>query len=194
MTESLKKEIRKLMFRINPLRLNYSTDRLTLKIGIYDILKKYTVSEEFLRHYIENRYIAGPNWWPVHSQKLSEQFIRDFRDKLDWLWICIHQNLTESFMREMKDYVRWNTAAEYQKMSSDFILEFVDRLNYYCLVKNKHKDMKKLSELLIYEISLRIDEKIFEDTFIKNKKITSKRLIEIHHENDWETRFEILDL
>ena len=194
MTESLKKEIRKLMFRINPLRLNYSTDRLTHKIGMYDILKRYTVSEEFLRYYIENRYIAGPNWWPVYRQKLSEQFMRDFRDRIDWMSICICQNLTESFMREMKDYVKWNYAAENQKMSKDFIIEFHDRINYYCLIKNRHKDMKKLSELLIYELSLVVDENLFKDTFIKNRKITYEKLFAIQIENTYESRFDILDL
>jgi hypothetical protein len=194
MTESLKKEIQKLMFRINPLRFNYSVDRLTCKIGMYNILKKYEVSEEFLRHYIENGYISGPNWWPVYRQKLSEQFMRDFRDRVDWMSISICQDLTESFMREMKDDVLWNYAAENQKMSKDFIIEFHDRINYYCLIKNKHKDMKKLSELLIYELSLVIDKNLFEDTFIKNRKITYEKLSAIQVDNTYENRFELLDL
>ncbi len=193
MTETLKKEIKLLMWKINPLRLNYSVDKLFKKTSMYDILKKYKVSKEFLRHYIDIRYIAGPDWNPVHLQKLSEQFMRDFKDRLEWMWVCIHQNLTESFMREMKDYVKWSYAAENQKMSPDFILEFSHRLNYYCLIKSRHKDMKVLPENLIYDLSLIIDKNVFNDTFIKNKKITRKRLNELMYINKV-NRFEILDI
>ena len=195
MTEMLKKEIRILMFKINPWRVNYSVDKLFKGISVYDVLKNYKVSEEFLRYYIDKDYLAGPDWWPVPCQQdLSEQFMRDFKDKLDWGWVSRWQNLTESFMREMKDYVKWNNAAECQKMSEDFILENYDRVNYYCLVKNKRKDMKKTTEHLMYELSFKINEKIFEETFIKNKKITRKRLNEMREEGVIKSRFDILDI
>jgi len=195
MNKALKKEIRILMFKINPFRINYSVDKLFKNIGMFDILKKYKVSEEFLRYYIEKRYIAGPIFDAIYSQKLSEQFMRDFADRLEWMWICIQQDLSEQFMREMKDRVKWNYAAENQKMSSDFIYEFKDRINYYCLVKNRRKDMKKISEYLIYELSLVINKSTFKDTFIKNKKITEERLLEIDEENPIvKNRFDILDI
>jgi hypothetical protein len=194
-TKTLKKEIRLLMFKINPLRINYSIGRLTHNTDMYSILKKHKVSMKFLRHYISAGRISGTHWGAIACfQDLSEAFMSDFQYKLDWMWVCIHQKLSEPFMRKMKNHVKWNYAAENQKMSSDFIIEFCDDINYYCLVKSRHKDMKVLPDTLLYELSIRIDKFVFRETFIKNKKITRARLAEVRHENDWDDRFDILDL
>lgn len=183
------------MFKINPLRLNYAIENLTCNADMYNILKKFKVSEEFLRHYIQTGLISGYNWLAVAvDQSLSEQFMIDYQDRLDWMNVSISQNLSESFMRKMKHRVLWNYAAENQYMSPDFIIEFCDDINYYCLVKSRHKKMKVLPDTLLYELSIRIDKFVFKETFIKNKKITRARLAEIHHENDWNDRFDILDL
>ena len=130
----------------------------------------------------------------VGYQKLSEDFIREFRYRVDWMWVCIHQKLSELFMREMKDKVKWNYAAENQKMSDEFILEFYDRINYYCLVKNRHKDMKKLSDFLIYKLYLKINEKVFKEAFVKTKKITREKFDEFEYQNTIHSRFELLDI
>ena len=125
-------------------------------------------------------------------QFLTENFIRDYQDKLDWMRVCIKQNLSESFMMEMEDRVLWNYAAENQKMTESFILANAHRLNYYCLVKNRVG--VKLSNNLIYELSDRIDESIFEELFIKKGKISSVELSRIRDKNKIHNRFEILDL
>ena len=195
MTKTLEKEIRILMFKLYPFRINYSTDRLTYKADMYTILKKFKVSEEFLRYYIQAGAINGYNWIPVeYHQNLSEQFMIDFQDKFDWMNISIAQNLSESFMRRMKNKILWNYSAENQKMSPDFIIEFYGRINYYCLIKNRHKDMKVLPDTLIYELSRLIDKNVFRDTFLKSRKITLERLEEIEKKYMWNDRFDILDL
>ena len=38
-------------------------------------------------------------------QKLSEEFIKKFKDEVDWLSISIYQKLSEDFIREFKDEV-----------------------------------------------------------------------------------------
>ena len=39
-------------------------------------------------------------------QKLSEEFIREFKDKVDWLYICRFQKLSEEFKKEFKKELR----------------------------------------------------------------------------------------
>ena len=39
--------------------------------------------------------------------------------------------LTEDFIRENQDKVNWNDISFYQKLSEDFIKEFQDRFNWY---------------------------------------------------------------
>lgn len=160
----------------------------------YDVVKKYKVSDEFLRYYAERDMIYGADWWPVHTQKLTEQFIRDYRSRLDWMWICIHQPMTEEFMYEMEDSIGtcWNYVAENQVMSDQFIIDNAHRLNYYCLVKNRAG--VKLSDRVIYELSERIDKSIFQKVFIEKGRVSPAQLIRIRDRNRIDNRFELLDI
>ena len=63
-------------------------------------------------------------------QKLSEDFIREFKDKVDWCWISIYQKLSENFIREFKDCVNWCCISARQKLSEDFIREFQDKVDW----------------------------------------------------------------
>jgi hypothetical protein len=63
-----------------------------------------------------------------HSQKLSEEFIREFKDKVDWFHISQYQKLSEEFIREFKDKVDWSYISQYQKLSESFIREFKIKL------------------------------------------------------------------
>ena len=68
------------------------------------------------------------------DNNLSEDFIREFQDKVDWLYISRFQTLSEDFIREFKDKVWWKNIFINQKLSEDFILEFkdeADACNYW---------------------------------------------------------------
>jgi len=49
---------------------------------------------------------------------LSEEFIRDFKDQLDWDGISRYQQLSEDFIEEMKNYVNWQIIINSQKLST----------------------------------------------------------------------------
>ena len=57
----------------------------------------------------------------VIKQNLSEDFIREFKDKVDWGKISCNQNLSKDFIREFKDKVYWKKISSKQKLSDDFI-------------------------------------------------------------------------
>jgi hypothetical protein len=64
--------------------------------------------------------------WGIISiqQKLSEDFIREFKDKVYWDGISIYQELSEDFIREFKDEIYWNYILTHQTLSPNFINEF----------------------------------------------------------------------
>jgi hypothetical protein len=43
---------------------------------------------------------------------LSEQFIREFQDKVNWKKISMRQQLSEKFLAEFKDQLNWSTVHE----------------------------------------------------------------------------------
>ena len=73
--------------------------------------------------------IKKEQWVDISAeQKLSEDFIREFKDYVSWFCISINQKLSEDFIREFKDYVDWGRILCHQSLSEDFIKEFEDRV------------------------------------------------------------------
>ena len=103
------------------------------------------LSEDFIREFsdrIDWEYIS-------YQQKLSENFIREFSNKVDWNGISYRQKLSEKFIREFSDKVDWKHISYRQKLSEDFIREFKDRVNWREISENQ-----KLSEDFVEEFDL----------------------------------------
>ena len=64
-------------------------------------------------------------------QKLSEGFIKEFKDKVIWCNISGNQTLSKSFFREFQDKVNWKFISDCQTLSEVFIEEFQDRVVWY---------------------------------------------------------------
>ena len=88
------------------------------------VYKKLT--EDFIREFKNN-----VDWCFISiNQTLSENFIREFKDNVNWEYISRHQQLSEDFIREFSDKVDWTYISKYQKLSEDFMDEFADKLNW----------------------------------------------------------------
>ena len=49
------------------------------------------------------------NWIYINDcYKLSEDFIRRFKDRVNWYNVSTNQKLSEDFIREFKEEVDWN--------------------------------------------------------------------------------------
>ena len=112
------------------------------------ILIGVKLSEDFIREF-KNRV----NWRYVSSnQKLSEDFIREFQNKVDWVNVSIFQKLSEDFIREFQNEVDWEYICKFQKLSENFINEF------RCQVHWEHICIyQKLSENFIREFRYQVD-------------------------------------
>ena len=83
------------------------------------------LTEEFIREFKDR-----VNWIYISvCQKLSEDFIREFEDIVDWYWISRSQKLSEDFIREFEDKVNWNMISKFQKLSEEFIKEFKNKVD-----------------------------------------------------------------
>ena len=75
----------------------------------------------------EKFYKDKVDWHEIsfsQQQELSENFIREFEDKVDWFFISCSQKLSENFIREFRDKVDWWGISRYQIISKNFIKEF----------------------------------------------------------------------
>jgi hypothetical protein len=108
-------------------------------------------SEKEIRKAINQ--LSKNNWYNISEyQTLSEDFIREFQDKVDWSFISRYQKLSEDFIRQFQDKVNWNMISFYQKLSEDFIREFQDKVDWYNISCNQ-----KLSEDFIREFQDKVD-------------------------------------
>ena len=98
------------------------------EITHWDFLGVHRPVSVFLGHVLYDKI----NWAALAvTDKLSEEFIREFRDKLDWTRITMGyaRKFSDSFIREMKDYIDWYYLfTERKNMSMDFIREIVKKL------------------------------------------------------------------
>ena len=102
------------------------------------------LSEDFIRKFKDD-----VDWYRISRyQKLSEDFIREFKDYVNWGWILECQQLSEDFIRDFADKVNWETISIYHKLSEDFIREFKDKLDWRYISRSQ-----KLSENFIREFA-----------------------------------------
>src|SRR5574344_109603 len=90
------------------------------------ILEEITDIEKFFDGNMNNFFV---DWYYISKkQKLSEEFIEKYRDKVDWRYISICQKLSESFIEKYSDKVDWRYIPQYQKLSEEFIEKYKDKI------------------------------------------------------------------
>lgn len=74
-------------------------------------------------------------------QKLSNKFIREMKDHLDWFTISQYQPLTEEQMVEFKELINWEYLCRYNrkiKLSEQFMEKMIDYINWDSVAKSRH--------------------------------------------------------
>ena len=112
----------------------------------YDNWERLSLCESLTEDFIQE-FKDKVDWFSISRYPhLSEDFIRKFADKVDWYYISAYQSLSEDFIREFQDRVAWDWVVKYQPLSEDFIREFKDKVNWNYISANQH-----LSENFIRE-------------------------------------------
>ena len=104
------------------------------------------VMEEMVSLGIDPLNVNNANWDAISNyQNLSEDFIREFQNKIDWNNIFYYQVLSEDFIREFQDKVNWDYISIHQALSEDFIREFMFDVNWENIEK-RFPNIKKTIE------------------------------------------------
>jgi hypothetical protein len=104
------------------------------------------LTENFIREFHDK-----VDWSAISDcQKLSENFIKEFQNRVNWGYISASQRLSEDFIIEFKDKVNWIDISEYQILSEDFILDNLDKINFERILMNKQISKFKDKTLQCY--------------------------------------------
>ena len=88
-------------------------------------------NQEIINRYTVPSTPAYTDWSLLcKNETLSEDFIREFADRVDWAYISYYQTLSEDFIREFADRVNWNGISRCQTLSDEFRKEFKDKLSF----------------------------------------------------------------
>lgn len=94
------------------------------------IIKYQCMSESLIRemlHIHNDPIIENGSELIWYYQVVSEDFIREFKDRVNWYYISMSQILSEDFIREFEDNVVWYNIRKYQILSREFLEEFRDK-------------------------------------------------------------------
>ena len=76
------------------------------------------------------------NWNYLSEYNLSEEFMREFQDKIYWFAVCYYHSLSEEFILEFQDKLGWLNISRYQALTKEFIAHNFNRLTVSFMLKN----------------------------------------------------------
>ena len=94
------------------------TNKIKIIEEIHNIKKFF--DENINNFVVDWRYISK-------NQKLSEEFIEKYIDKVNWDCISINQKLSEEFIEKYIDKVNWHYISQFEKVSESFIKKHSDK-------------------------------------------------------------------
>lgn len=114
------------VFSSKPLCFNGFVEALLAvqKNTLSDTIKKHI---EFLKQYKKFFYVLS-----YSNINLSEKFIEEYADKLDWNYLSFYQSLSESFVEKHIDKVNFENYIIKHIVSESFIEKHIDSLTPIC--------------------------------------------------------------
>lgn len=93
---------------------------------VENLCRDFILSEKFMRDYANFL-----DWGTISIyQTLSEDFMRNWKHKILWYYATRNQRMSEEFMREMKDVIAWSAVPWTNIKTLDFMREFKNKLDW----------------------------------------------------------------
>ena len=128
------------------------------------LIMSCTLSEDILRDLVNSRNLTKSHWhWITCRQKLSEDFIKEFSDEVDFDWVVAYQDVSEEFIELFQDKINWYQVSS-KKLSNNFIIKFAHKLDWTKV------HYKNISEDLIREVQNFIPSYAWHGVFTEVKR------------------------
>src|SRR3712207_7302053 len=78
-----------------------------------------------------NEMVKLGQWNEISTMgNLTEEFMDEYQNQLNWGYICQTQKLSENFIRNHENKMVWNFVSKYQNLSEQFINDYQNQLNW----------------------------------------------------------------
>lgn len=115
-----------------------------------EISNRHDLTEDFIREFANSI-----NWRVLSGSQnlvLSNDFLEEFQDEIFWPWISSYKNLELKDLRRWKNKLNWKVVCRNQKLSEEAIREFSDRMDW-----DNVSTWQKLSENLMEDVLSQLD-------------------------------------
>lgn len=119
------------------------------KVNWYELFRRgITLNENFIRELIKDGTFTEEVIKEALScfHPLSEQFMSEFADKLEWIYISSAQKMSEKFMDRFADKLDFLFLPQYRQLSNEFIERYENRWNWLTIAEKQKNVSKQLIE------------------------------------------------
>ena len=101
-----------LLFQFNNKNMSTNTlIKLIEKVGVDNIKKSY--------------------WFDISFSQLPENFIKKFKDYIDWTIFLENNKCSEKFLIKYEKYLDWTAVSQWQDLSESFIEKYQKKVNWF---------------------------------------------------------------
>ena len=93
----------------------------------------------------EKYYAPEFDWgdWQFYLKYyLTDEFIEEFKDKLNWLHLLTYQRVNEALLEKYIQYIDWTAATAHQQLSEKFMDKYTDEITKHlcwCIISTHQK-------------------------------------------------------
>jgi hypothetical protein len=146
------------------LYIRYMLNKNVDERAITDIILNYKNEMDYLEII---QYYYG-NWRDISKSKhINNDFIRKYRDKIDWFTLCFHHKLDDSIIMQFSHKLGWENICRYQSLSTEFIKRNIEHIDFNLILRHQILSPEFIKEYIDY-FDLReifhcqiIDEELF---------------------------------
>lgn len=93
------------------------------------------------RNLVKMKLSKFKDWESISKQPLSFEFIKEFKDKLRFRYVCMYTCFSEEQLEMYKDYLNWVSVSMYQKLSESFINNHSNDVFWFAI--SRHQKLSK---------------------------------------------------
>ena len=142
-----------------------------IPLGLLDVTR---LPEDFLRKYADQLSWDGTHGSISMRADLSESFVRDFQDRLNWTKVTMYRDNSSEFLDEFAERIEWRHLGHNKHLTDAQIRHYKDKISWLDLIAFG----RRLSDDMIREHAAYLDENMW-TTLVERKKVSPEYAKEI---------------
>lgn len=119
------------------------------KINWQSVFHHIQCSEEFIRELLDDFYggiTMDSMYLIITNQHISEKFLNEIREKINWYNISSYKNISEEFIERWKEDLDWWEVSRNPHLPLNILIKYEDRLRWNYVLEYNQNLTEELKE------------------------------------------------